>query len=301
MSTTYKRINLLSSFLFLPTLILAKDESSPMWDWVFDNILIIISLCVVFGVIVSLFNMMNTVLESTKNDYLKTHGRALSKNENHKGSLISKLYQKAWSLAPMDKEADIDLGHDYDGIRELDNSLPPWWIYGFYLTIIIAFGYMYVYHFSDLGNSQMEEYELAMDLGKKQRIEFEANQVISIDEENLVAYTDAEELKVGKMAFTTNCVTCHGADGQGSVGPNLTDDYWIHGGSIGNIYKTIKHGVPEKGMISWRSQMKPATILKLASFIKTLKGTNPPNPKEKQGDLYTEELIENETSPNTTE
>lgn len=273
----------------VPGLMLGADakRADPAWYWMIDNIILILAVLVIIGVVISLLNLMDAVFESKTKDLLKEHGIVVEKQApEKKESLLSKLYNKAWSLIPLDKESDIDLGHDYDGIRELDNSLPPWWIYGFYLTIVMGIGYLYVYHVSDIGLSQQAEYALEMEIGEREKALFAARQANAIDEKNLLAYTNTKELEEGKASFITNCAACHGQEGQGGVGPNLTDKFWIHGGSISSVYKTIKNGVPQKGMIPWKTQMQPATILKIASFIQTLQGTDPPGAKASEGDLY---------------
>ncbi|MGN6542225.1 MAG: c-type cytochrome, partial [Ginsengibacter sp.] len=104
-------------------------------------------------------------------------------------------------------------------------------------------------------------------------------------DENTVTVLEGADVEAGKKIFTTTCSPCHGADGGGVVGPNLTDNYWLHGGTIHDIFRTIKNGVPEKGMKSWKDDFTPKQIAQIASFITTLKGTKPANPKEPQGDL----------------
>lgn len=277
----------------MPAFLMAagKQASNPYMTWAIQNIVFIISALIIIGVGATLWNLSMTLIEHNSNEALRAQGiEPKPRVKADTQSWISKMYDKAWSLIPMDKEDDIDLGHDYDGIRELDNSLPPWWVYGFYITILIAFGYIYVYHFSDLGYTQQQEYDIAIQEGEDQKAIFAAMQTNSIDEKNLVALTDASSLESGKKIFIASCAACHGAEGQGGVGPNLTDDYWIHGGHVRDVYLTIKNGVPEKGMIAWKSQLQPATMVKIASYIKTLRGTNPPNPKDKQGELYEEVL-----------
>ncbi|MBZ5859510.1 cbb3-type cytochrome c oxidase N-terminal domain-containing protein [Flavihumibacter profundi] len=188
---------------------------------------------------------------------------------------------------PVEQEADIDLGHDYDGIRELDNRLPPWWLYGFYLTIIVGVIYLWRYHVVHTAPSSKEEYEIAMNKAAAEQEEYLKKSASKVDE-NTVVMLDAGGIAAGQSTFITNCAACHGKLGEGGVGPNLTDDYWIHGGKINDIFKTIKYGYPEKGMKSWKDDLSPVKIAQLASFIKSIHGTNPPNGKEKQGDLYTE-------------
>ena len=280
----------------VPGLMMAAGNlaSNPYSTWVMKNIIFVLSALIILGAAITLWNLAMTLIKHNSDEALRAQGiEPKSKVDLNAPSWVSKMYDKAWSLVPMDKESDIDLGHDYDGIRELDNNLPPWWIYGFYLSIVIAIGYMYVYHFSDLGYTQKQEYEIAIQEGEDQKAAFAARQTNSIDEKNLVALTDADAMEVGQKIFIASCAACHGPDGQGTVGPNLTDDYWVHGGHVRDIYATIKNGVPEKGMIAWKSQLQPATIVKVASYIKSLRGTNPPNPKAIEGELYEEPEVLN--------
>jgi len=268
-----------------------KGKSNVYLDWMYHNIFLVMGIILIAGVGITLWNAMNGLVDYQKKELLREQGIELAPVKKVKEpSFFSKLYDKAWSLVPIEKEADIDLGHDYDGIRELDNRLPPWWVWTFYLTIFIGVVYLYVHHGSDIGMSQHEEYIAEMEKGEAQKAAFAARQVNAIDEANLVAVTDAPSLEKAREIYIANCAACHGNEGQGGVGPNMTDMYYIHGGSIYDVYQTIKNGVPEKGMIAWKSQLQPATILNLASYIKTLEGTNPPNPKEKQGELYEEVL-----------
>lgn len=209
----------------------------------------------------------------------------------------TRLRKKYWEDAvPIEKEADIMLKHPHDGIYELDNRLPPWWINMFILTIIWAVGYMYYYHFGGNGPSQKEEYQQEMETAKKQIAVALAGKANAVDESNVTAITDSGALGEGQLTFKGTCAACHGQSGEGGVGPNLTDDYWLHGGGIKNVFKTIKYGVPEKGMISWQSQLKPADIQKVASYILTLHGTNPANPKAPQGEIWKEEGAAKDTT-----
>ncbi len=188
---------------------------------------------------------------------------------------------------PLDKEADLLLDHDYDGIKELDNALPPWWKYGFYITIVVAVFYLLKFEVWHTGMNPTEEYKTEMTAAKVQTDAYLASAKENVDE-NTVTQLDAAGALAGKEIFAKTCVPCHLAEGQGVVGPNLTDDYWIHGGSIKDIFKTIKYGYPDKGMQSWQSSYSPVQMQQLATYIRTLKGTNPPNPKAPQGDLYKE-------------
>jgi cytochrome c oxidase cbb3-type subunit 3 len=173
--------------------------------------------------------------------------------------------------------------HQYDGIRELDNSLPPWWVAMFYVTIIFAGAYMVYYHFTDMGVSSQEAYNIEVKEANAEIKAYLATQANKVDENTVTVLMDDASLSAAKSLYGVHCVACHGALGEGGVGPNFTDNYWIHGGDIKSIFKTIKYGVPEKGMISWQAQLNPSDMQKLGSYILSMKGTNPPNGKEPQG------------------
>jgi cytochrome c oxidase cbb3-type subunit 3 len=186
---------------------------------------------------------------------------------------------------PLEKEEVILLNHNYDGIRELDNHLPPWWKYLFYATIVFAFFYLLDYHVWLSSPNQETEYLNEIAVAEKQIEEYQAKNANSIDENSVkLLVSDAKVLSKGKEIFTGKCVACHGAAGEGGVGPNLTDEFWIHGGTIGAIFKTIKNGIPEKGMIAWKATLKPNEMQDVSNYIASLAGTNPPNGKVPQGD-----------------
>ena len=190
----------------------------------------------------------------------------------------------------IDKEQDVQLDHDYDGIKELDNSLPPWWIYGFYFTILFAGVYMYRYHISKSAPLQVEELAAEKIQAEREKVAYMATLANNVDETSIAYNPTAELLTEGKAIFVKNCVSCHGPEAQGaSIGPNLTDEYWIHKGGIKDIFKTIKNGVQEKGMIPWGQQLSNAQIAAAATFIKSLQESHPANPKAPQGDKYEEE------------
>jgi cytochrome c oxidase cbb3-type subunit III len=200
-------------------------------------------------------------------------------------------FKEKWAsmnFKPIEEEYKIDTGHSYDGIRELDNVIPPWFTTAFLLTIVFGIGYLYRYHIAKSAPLQIEEYQAAVALADLRHDEYLKTQASNIDESNVALMTGAD-LDAGKKTFVTLCAACHKTDGGGMVGPNLTDDYWIHGGSLQSIFKTVKYGVPDKGMISWKDQLTPAQMAQVSNYILTLKGTNPPDAKEKQGVLYVPE------------
>jgi mono/diheme cytochrome c family protein len=177
--------------------------------------------------------------------------------------------------------------HEFDGIRELDNRIPPWFSTLFLATVVFGGIYMLDYHVFTSSPLSAEEYreEIARaDLQRRIVMATEGN----IDENTLTALTDPAAVERGGQEFAKFCLSCHGNKGQGLVGPNLTDDYWIHGGGIRNVYATIKQGVPAKGMISWQLVFTPKQIQEIASFVLSLHGTNPPGAKKPEGKLYVE-------------
>src|SRR4029078_11228876 len=172
-------------------------------------------------------------------------------------------------LKPIEQEADIDMGHDYDGIRELDNRLPPWWLYGFFITIIFSFVYLWRYQVAHSAPGSIEEYQIAVKEAAEKQEEYLATAANNIDEKSVKFLSESSDIEAGKKVFDMVCAACHKGDGGGLVGPNLTDDYWLHGGSIPDIFKSIKYGWPEKGMKSWKDDYSPKQIAQLASYIKT--------------------------------
>jgi cytochrome c oxidase cbb3-type subunit III len=214
-------------------------------------------------------------------------------------------WDKFNKFRPVEQEADLDLGHNYDGIRELDNRLPPWWLWGFYITIVFGAIYLYRYHISHSAPLSHEEYTIAVEKADQEVKEYLKQKGETVDE-NTVTMLGADDIAAGKKIFTdpTKCITCHGNDGSGMVngtpgiGPNLTDDYWLHGGDIKSIFKTIKYGVDGKGMPAWGNTYSPKQLAQLASYVRSLHGTNPPNPKAPQGELYKDD---NTASPAKTD
>jgi cytochrome c oxidase cbb3-type subunit 3 len=185
---------------------------------------------------------------------------------------------------PVEEEHEIVLDHNYDGIRELDNKLPPWWLYGFYLTILFAAVYLVRFHVFD-DYTQKEEYEQEVAEAKTAIEEYKKNNKDLIDIESVQFVTNEEDLSAGKQIYTTNCVACHKADGGGGIGPNLTDKHWILGGGIKNVYKTIsKGGRSGKGMVAWENQLSAEEMQQVASYVLTLQGKEPADPKDPQGE-----------------
>ncbi len=203
-------------------------------------------------------------------------------------------WQKLWdswnALKPMEKEADILLDHNYDGIRELDNHLPPWWKWLFYFTIGFAVVYLFVFHVFDTLPTQIQEYDNEVAYAKADALKLQAsNPVAVIDEDKVEAITEASELADGKQTFLNTCATCHRKDGGGDIGPNLTDQFWLHGGAAKDLFKVVKHGVPGTNMISWDGVISHEKMRNVTGYILTLQGSNPANPKKPQGVIYNPE------------
>lgn len=210
--------------------------------------------------------------------------------------LWEQVSQKLTSATPLDKEDTIVLEHEFDGIRELDNVLPPWWKYLFYASIVFAVVYLLDYHVLNISPTSEAEYKGEIQAAELQRAELMGSGAL-ITEKTVALLTDPAAIASGSEIFKKNCVACHGTKAEGLVGPNLTDDFWIHGGGIKNLFKTITNGVPEKGMLSWKTQLKPKEIQEVASYVISLHGTNPPNAKPPQGTKWSEQGDSTKTVP----
>lgn len=295
MKSNYQKYSALFLVLILGSIPLVAQETvssglSPIvvLDWIFRNIIIILAALTAFGAFWAILYLNSKLLQVQKIKLLKEHGMEVMEEVKliDKESWWQKIYDKSWNRASMDEEKDILLDHDYDGIHELDNVLPPWWVALFYGGIIVGVVYFGYYHVFDYGQSSSEEYTTEMEYAQAQVENFLSKQADRVDENNVAIVTDENKLSIGETIYMTNCAVCHGQNGEGGIGPNFADKYWIHGGHINDLYKTIKNGVPAKGMISWKSQLRPTDIQNVSSYILTLVGTNPENQKEAQGELY---------------
>jgi cytochrome c oxidase cbb3-type subunit III len=271
---------------------LAKSqEFAHLMQWIFLGSIALVTL-ITAGIVMRTMAMYQDLLSAA---IAKEQGREIVvavKEVVQKESWFDKIRFQLFGTGAVavEKEADIMLMHAHDGIYELDNRLPPWWVSMFYATIVFAFAYIGYYHFSGTEHGQLVEYKQAMRNLEIVRYEAADRQANSVNENIVTVLKDQASIDAGYGTFIGKCAACHGQKGEGTVGPNMTDDYWIHGGSIKNIFKTIKYGVPDKGMIAWGSQLKPSEIQEVSSYILTLRGTNPPNPKAPQGEIYKPEI-----------
>lgn len=196
------------------------------------------------------------------------------------------LWEKIMSLRPISEETDLVMEHKFDGIAELDNPTPAWFMVLFYGTIIFAIGYMFTYHVMDWGKLQEQEYVEELQKAEEDKVAMlmkPGNKANKVNENNVEQSKEPAILQAGATLFKNACAPCHGEHAQGLVGPNLTDEFWLHGGTVKEIFKTIKYGVPEKGMIAWEKTMSAKQISDISSYILSLQGSNPAGAKEPQG------------------
>lgn len=266
---------------------------------IYENPLVWIAL-IGFVLVVVLKEMVN-VIAINKATELRNEKLGIVPEESN--AWIKKLL-KSWTRSKdIDSEQEIILEHNYDGIQELDNTLPPWWVYMFYASIVFAIVYLVRFEVLD-GDNQIVEYNKAVAEAKAALKEYKSNAPATdfITAENVTLLTDAKDLGRGKAIFKLNCASCHIADGGGAIGPNLTDEFWILGGGIKNVFSTISNGGRDgKGMIAWNKTLKADDIAKVASYVLSLQGTTPANPKAAEGDKWVAKGTEVKEVPLETE
>ncbi len=259
----------------------------------FFLLLVLLILIAIEIILKSIENVMfQTLSEEAKERYLA------AKSEGGIWSWFQRMYLKLLGSKPVEEEGEIILDHNYDGIKELDNKLPPWWVYLFYATIIFGVVYMARFHIFG-GYDQDLEYEMEVAEAEAAIEEYKKTAKDLVDVNSVILLTDAADLSAGKAIFETNCVVCHMADGGGGIGPNLADDYWILGGGIKNVFNTVSEGGRAgKGMVAWKQTLKPAEMAQVSSYLLTFQGTTPANPKAPEGDLWVDpDAAPSEPSP----
>jgi len=259
-----------------------------LWDDPMLKFYIIVGFVFVVAILVMLVALyMLQVLNYMAKQASRERAERLGIPYKEEPSIWARLWKESNDFVPMEKEADITLDHVYDGIRELDNHLPPWWKWLFYATIVFAGVYMVVYHMSDTLPLPLKEYETELAMADEQARKLKASSpAAAIDETTVQLITDANALADRKTTFLNNCASCHRKDGGGDIGPNLTDEYWKHGGSIQDIFKVVRHGVQGTNMIAWEGFISPEKMQNVSNYILTLQGTNPENGKKPEGELY---------------
>ncbi|MCE2613973.1 c-type cytochrome [Flavobacteriaceae bacterium D16] len=250
----------------------------------FFLVMVLLILVAIELILKSIENIMfQTLSEEAKERYLE------SKSKSLEWKWGKRMYLKLLGSKPVEAEGEIILDHNYDGIKELDNKLPPWWIYLFYATII--FGVVYLVRFHIAGDYDQElEYEMEVAAAQLAIEEYKKTAKDLVDASTVELLTDASDLNAGKAIFETNCAVCHMNDGGGGIGPNLTDEHWILGGGIKNVFNTISEGGRAgKGMVPWKQSLKPSEIAQVGSYLLTFQGTTPANPKAPEGEVWVDE------------
>lgn len=270
-----------------------------------DNSLDIIANPVYWLVTVSIFFLLIAfmatydALDAMKKLLLKQEGKDLVDSiaeEEEEEDWVDGLLHKLTDAVPVEKEDEVATDHVYDGIMELDNNLPPWWLVGFYLSMLFAVVYLLRFHVFQSAPLSAEELKIELAEAEIAQAEYLKNAANLIDESSVTLLTDNSRIVEGGKIFAKNCAVCHAQDGGGGVGPNLTDNYWIHGSDIKDVFKTVKYGVPAKGMIPWKDQLNAGEMQEVSSYILSLVGTTPANPKEPQGEL-TKPSLEDTAAP----
>lgn len=291
-----KRNYFLAIIFALPSLALAQDAGTNLFEKYQMEIILSLAALVCFvaflALVVAWWGLRVIVRKRLEEQGVAVDDAVIAAlpGDEHFSSW-DRFWNRFNAAVPIAKEASIATDHEYDGIRELDNRLPPWWLYGFYVTIVFGVFYLGYYHFGS-GQSQDEEFQEAMAKHKAEMAARLSTSTDLIDESNVTLLTAETDLVSGANVYKANCAVCHAPDGGGGVGPNFTDKYWLNGGDLVSIFKTVKYGVPAKGMIAWQTQLTPTQIQQVASYIYTLEGTTPGTPKEPQGELFERAAIE---------
>lgn len=244
-------------------------------------LLVLLILIAIEMILASIENVMfNTLSEEAKQRYLA------KKETQWSWDWAKRMYKKLLGSKPVEEEHEIILDHNYDGIRELDNKLPPWWVYMFYITIIFGIVYMARFHIFG-GYDQQLEYEREIAAAREAVEAYKKTATDLVDVNTVEILTGDTDIRAGETIFVSNCAVCHKDDGGGGIGPNLTDDYWILGGGIKNVFNSISEGGrPGKGMISWKTNLKPNEMAQVASYVLSLHGHTPADPKEPEGEIW---------------
>ncbi len=264
----------------LPLLFIAADPTKPIWQVQSGEELFLIIIAVILLVGMVIIGIVSFYLLLMLRKALNPEPIAVATRPVD----LRTTWQRFAGLHALDQEANLTMEHAYDGILELDNPTPPWFMGLFYSTIAFGIVYLLIFHVFGGGDLQIAEYTREVAIAEVQRAAYIKKVAGSINENTVALTTDAKSLGAGKALYLQSCVACHGQQGQGGVGPNLTDDYWLHGGSVKAVFHTINEGIPEKGMMSWKKQLNPLQVQQIASFVLSLKGTKPAGAKEPQGE-----------------
>lgn len=252
---------------------------------IFVGVIALVALAIEVSVAALRMTLLRSLSEEKQEKFIASEHKLY----NQLKAKLNQLPKLLTRSRPIEDESEIELDHNYDGIRELDNKLPPWWLYSFYASIIFAAIYLARFHvFGDY--TQVEEYTAEVAQAEIDIAKYKETAKDLITYETVTRLDEPSDLEAGKQIYTNNCVACHKADDGGGIGPNLTDEHWILGGGIKNVYKTlVEGGRPGKGMVSWKNDFKPSELQQVASYVLTLQGTTPAEPKEAEGEIWVED------------
>lgn len=270
-------------------ILLISVDSGDQWAFaVYPMLWVILAVFILFVVAAEMIvaALQRMLYETLSPEQKEAYEAKEAKRKDKQFAWIKRKYAKMLDSKDILSEEEIMFDHEYDGIRELDNNLPPWWKYLFILTIIFAGWYLVYYHIIG-GPNQYDEYEREMAQAELAIATYKEENPDLVDASSVEFLEDAADISAGKDLYDVNCMACHAIDGGGGIGPNLTDEYWILGGGIKNIYHTISEGGRAgKGMVPWKDELKPNQIAQLASYVLTLQDTTPSDPKEPEGDKW---------------
>ncbi|MGJ1263824.1 cbb3-type cytochrome c oxidase N-terminal domain-containing protein [Sphingobacterium spiritivorum] len=273
-------------------LFLVADSTAVSSGWnmstgnIYNDILIILLVVVLIVLLftaLSVSKAIKSILKITMPEVLLQEQAAKVAAKQARKIKWSNNWKKIMGLRPISEEKDIVIDHSYDGIKELDNPIPIWFNALFYSTITFGIIYLLVYHVFGWGLNQDQEYVREVAQAEKAKQEYLAQVADLIDETSITVDETGAMATAGKAIFAANCSACHGQAGEGGIGPNLTDRFWLHGGEIKDVFKTVKYGVPDKGMVPWEQTLSPAQIAEVSNYIVSIRDTKPANPKEPQG------------------
>lgn len=274
---------LVVSFIGLTTAFISYENPFD----IYENPLVWTAL-IFFVLVVVLKEILNIVSLQNSED-LELEKKGIDPASIDKYEWYHNLIKKWTKSKAIEEENEIILDHNYDGIKELDNTLPPWWVYMFYATILFAIVYLVRFHILD-GDDQATEYSKAVAEARAEIEKFKESTPNLFDVNAAILLTEASDLKRGKAIFNLNCASCHAKDGGGGIGPNLTDQNWVLGGGFDNVFSTIYNGGRAgKGMVAWGKTLKGIDVQKVASYVLTLQGTTPAKPKKTEGEIWEEE------------
>jgi cytochrome c oxidase cbb3-type subunit 3 len=297
-SQSYIRFIVLVGLAWLGTEYLMETEPGEwaILKYPFAGIFLGIVFLFALAIEASVSSLKNILYMSLSEEAQKKYDEAQEARKSEIPVKIEAFLQSMTKSKEVEEEHEIILDHNYDGIRELDNKLPPWWIWGFYATIVFAV--VYLIRFEVIGDySQAEEYLAEVSEADKEIEAYLATVENIIDYETVVALEDERDIASGENVYVTNCVACHRVDGGGGIGPNLTDKHWILGGGIKNVFKTISEGGrPAKGMVSWKSDLSAKEMQQVASYVLTLQENNPADGKAPEGEIWEEEKTEEDNT-----